>query len=177
MTRPFLPLHEMESRHIGLTLPVASAYLEAARVCFDRHHFPPEIFQISDDEIKLEVQVLWDKTGTREKGAWANNDDATRDGAYACAIAATEMTRELLAVRRADTRTGADYYLAPAGKVVEDLEDCLRLEVSGTDLDESAVRSRLKQKIKQAENGDSNLPAIAAVVGFRVKLIVIQTVK
>lgn len=177
MTLLFLPLHEMEARHIGLTLPVASSYLEAARVCLDRHHSSPELFEITDDEDKITVQVVWDETNHREKGAWANNDDATRDGAYACAIAATELTRRLFAVSRAETKTGADYYLAPAGKVIEDLEDCIRLEVSGTDLDESSVRSRLKQKVKQAEIGDSNLPAIAAVVGFKVKLIAIRAVE
>ena len=31
--------------------------------------------------------------------------------------------------------TGADYYVAPPGNSPEDLEDCLRLEVSGVDHD------------------------------------------
>lgn len=75
------------------------------------------------------------------------------------------------------TRTGADYYIAPIGQVVEDLEDCLRLEVSGTDLGVSEIKRRLREKVDQAFRGDSNLPALACVVGFRVQLIVIQTVE
>lgn len=92
-------------------------------------------------------------------------------------LAATELARGLVAVRRAETRTGADYYVAPIGQLAEDLENCLRLEVSGTDLESSGVKTRLHSKVEQALAGDSNLPALASVVGFRARLIMIQTVK
>jgi hypothetical protein len=48
--------------------------------------------------------------------------------------------------------------------------------VSGTDSDKYEVKRRLNSKIRQAKEGKSNLPAYAAVVGFRVKLISIQKV-
>ncbi|HEY7617774.1 MAG TPA: hypothetical protein VH744_13295, partial [Terriglobales bacterium] len=67
-------------------------------------------------------------------------------GAYACALAATELARGYVAVGRAETRTGADYYIALSGQIIEDLEDCLRLEVSGTDSEVSVVKTRLKGK-------------------------------
>ena len=63
----------------------------------------------------------------------------------------------------------------PFDEVVEDLENCYRLEVSGTDGDETEVNRRLHVKIKQALHGNSDLPALAAVVGFRVRMIVIAT--
>ncbi len=53
----------------------------------------------------------------------------------------------------------------------------MRLEVSGTHLDHSGVKNRLKEKVKQALDGNSNLPALAAVVGFQARIIVIQTVE
>jgi hypothetical protein len=57
------------------------------------------------------------------------------------------------------------------------LENCFRLEVSGVDKGaESLVASRLLEKITQARNGQSNLPALAAVVGFRAQQILIKTV-
>ncbi len=174
---PLLPLRGLHERHHGLTLTVAECYLEAARVCLDRHHTPPQEFLLNDDNKENSVLVEWDKTDERARDAWANHDDATRDGAYACALAATEFTRGYVAVKRAETRTGADYYLAPVGAAIEDLENYYRLEVSGTNLDSAGVRTRLKAKVEQALNGNSNLPALAAVVGFRARLIIIQTVE
>jgi hypothetical protein len=90
---------------------------------------------------------------------------------------ATELMLGLYAIRRAETRTGADYYVAPLDHTSEDLEDCYRLEVSGTNADEQEVRRRLGNKVRQAQHGQSNLPALAVVVGFRVKLIFMQAVE
>jgi hypothetical protein len=85
---------------------------------------------------------------------------------------------KLCAISRAETLTGADYYIAPIGRSTDHLEDCLRLEVSGTDSDSTyEVQRRLRSKIKQAKQGISNLPALAVVVGFRVKLIVMEAVE
>jgi hypothetical protein len=80
----------------------------------------------------------------------------------------------LVAVRRAETLTGADYYVAPVGADINDMETCLRMEVSGVDAGNAPeVRARLRQKLRQTEKGRSNLPALAAVVGFRERLIAI----
>jgi hypothetical protein len=50
--------------------------------------------------------------------------------------------------------------------------------VSGTNVGSSAeVNRRLREKIAQAEKGRSNLPAIAAVVGFKVLEIAISSLK
>lgn len=171
-----LPLNKMDERHQGLSHALAESYLEAARVCLDRHHDSPQEFTLNDDNKESDVLVQWEKSDERAKGAWANDDDATRDGAYACALAATELSRDYVAVKRAEKLTGADYYVAPTGATVEDLEDYYRLEVSGTNLDSSSVRNRLMSKVKQAHDGQSNLPALAAVVGFKARLIIIQTV-
>ena len=81
-------------------------------------------------------------------------------------------------MRRAETRTGADYYVAPHGASADDLEDCLRLEVSGVDRGpESVVRKRLNDKLRQAAAGNSNLPALAGVVGFKARLIAVANLE
>lgn len=177
MSSPKLPLNNIAARHKGLTNSIAESYCEAARVCLDRHHTSPEKFTLNDDALENLTIVEWEETDEQCKKAWANKDDATRDGAYAVAIAATELSRGLFAVKRAETLTGADYYIAPFGKDIEDLEDCLRLEVSGTDLNESQIKQRLIKKVNQALSGKSNLPALAAVVGFKAKMILIKTVE
>lgn len=172
-----LPLDNMAERHIGLTPEIAAYYHQAARVCFDRHHLPPTEFVLQEKAETLKVKVEWIPTDDRCKRAWANIIDTTEDGAYACALAATELMKGLVAVHRAETETGADYYVAPIGQNADDLEEWLRLEVSGTDQASNKVPSVLKKKVKQALAGNSNLPAIAAVVGFKAQLIMIQSVE
>jgi len=168
MEKPRLRFLDLNLRHIGLSEGVAGGFAEAACVCLDRHHAPPESFQIVDGERFNGVAIAdWATSDTRTKNAWANKDDATRDGAYGIAIATMELTRGLFAVGRAEIRTGADYYLGTSNEPREDYEEAIRLEVSGIDRsDESSMKTRLKQKLTQLEKGESNLPGIAIVVGF-----------
>lgn len=177
MSAPVLPLQRMAERHFGLTPALADSYLEAARVCLDRNHTSPQDFSIIEGDSVQVARVDWEPADTRTRNGWANSSDAVRDGAYACAIAAVELEMGWFAVKRAETLTGADYYTAPASGPVEDLEGCHRLEVSGTELKKSEVYSRLKQKVDQAKAGRSNLPALAVVVGFNVKMIAMEKVE
>jgi hypothetical protein len=57
-------------------------------------------------------------------------------------LVAIEVTRGLVAVARAQTRTGADYYLGAPGEPMEDLEANFRLEVSGIDEGREAAINR-----------------------------------
>lgn len=177
MKKPVLPLEEMNKRHEGLTAHVAGAYYEAACVSLSRNHTPPQDFDIVRDEGQVKAEVRWHAPDAQCLRAWANRDDATRDGAYACAIAAVEVVSDMYAVGRAETLTGADYYIAPKGTGAQDFERCIRLEVSGTHCDECELRRRLSEKVKQVKQGRSSLPAIAAVVGFRVRSIMLRRVE
>jgi hypothetical protein len=56
------------------------------------------------------------------------------------------------------------------------LKEWIRLEVSWTHLDDADLKTRLRQKVKQAAKGRSNLPALAVVVGFKARLIAAQNV-
>jgi len=80
----------------------------------------------------------WVKPDQRTLNAWANDIDATEFGAYGVSLAAVEVAKGLLAFSRTRTLTVADYYLAPAGTAPDDLENCLRLEVSGVDAGDAA---------------------------------------
>ena len=167
-----LNIHDMEQRHWGLTRATAEYLTEGARVCLDRHHQPPVGFQIRWAERNAEALVEWEQTDDRTRGAWANRIDTTEAGAYACVLAAVELLAGLVAVRRAEQLTGADYYVAPPGASSDDFESMIRLEVAGRDMASvSGIASLLECKLQQAASGDSNLPAIAGVVGFRVRLI------
>lgn len=175
---PQLPLRDMADRHSGLTPSVANSYIEAASVCLSRHHTSPITILIQKESKVTQAVATWGAVDERTRNAWANESDATRDGAYACALAAVELTANMVAVRRAETLTGADYYIGPQGQVVEDLENCLRLEVSGVDRgNDTIITQRVKKKIEQAAVGRSNLPAMACVVGFQAGKIVLRFVE
>ena len=162
----------MQQRHTGLTTAIADSYTEAAGVCLDRHHEPPTDFEIETDGSGTTVAVEWRPSDARTRRAWANETDATEAGA--CALAAVELVNGLVAVHRAETLTGADYYVARPGDSPADLEDCRRLEVSGVDRGlRGAVEERLRAKLDQVAAGRSNLPALAGIVGFRARLVML----
>jgi hypothetical protein len=170
-------LDSMHDRHRALTEAIAATYKEAASVCLSRHHVSPALITLSDDGIGSEAEVNWRVPDSRTIGAWGNDTDTTEAGAYGCVIAGVERMRELFAVRRAETHTGADYYVGPNGSGEDDLEGCLRLEVSGVDGGDGAVvAARLRAKVRQAQQGASNLPALAGVMGFAAKLLMVTDV-
>ena len=177
METNYLPLRGMEHRHPGLTAEVAAAYNQAARVCLDRHHISPARFSIQKENRSVLAVVEWGATDQRTRMAWANETDTTELGAYAMVLAALELTDGLVAVRRAETGSGADYYVGRPETGADDLEDCYRLEVSGTDRgSDRIIHGRLRDKIQQAAKGESNLPAMAGVVGFLSRLILLRLV-
>lgn len=173
-----LAFTNLSTRHSGVSQGLSASYAEAARVCLDRHHQSPQDFELQDSGQTFLAVAEWITASDGEKNAWANELDATEAAAYGLALAGIEITKGLIAVRRAHTRSGADYYLAVPGTSPEDLENCLRLEVSGIDRGSpTLLRARLRQKIEQASRGHSNLPAIATVVSFSALKMIIANVE
>ena len=170
-----LNLNSLHERHPGLTRGLGEAYSEAASVCMSRHHVPPVSVSVHHNG-EVQVRSLqYPAPNQRILNAHANEIDATEMGAYGLSLATVESVAGLVAVRRAETMTGADWYIAPIGSSFDDLESCIRLEVSGTDAGGSTeIERRLLEKVAQASRGQSNLPAIAAVVGFKVLEIAIS---
>jgi hypothetical protein len=163
--------------HPGLTRALAACYAEAAEVCLSRHHEPPHTtFAVECGGMRAERGLVWRSPSGAAGRAYNNRDDATRDGAYIVSIAAVNRELGLVALLRAETRTGADYYVGPPG--ARDIEEAFRLEVSGTDTGSiAAMRGRLQEKVEQARAGESDLPAYASVVGFLHRRILITPVE
>jgi hypothetical protein len=175
--KPKLKLELLHERHTGLTASLAGTFFEAASVCLNRHHDSPINMDIVCNGSCSTQLVDFQKPDARVLNAWANDIDTTESGAYGVSLAAVEVEEQMVAVRRAETLTGADWYVAPIGTEADDLENCFRLEVSGIDIGgRSVVDARLRQKIDQTRRGSSNLPAIASVVGFKERAIAIQKV-
>lgn len=169
---------ELDQTHPGVTEARAHVYAEAASVCVARHHRSPVEYTVWDrDERKL-MLLDWDVPDARCLAAWDNANEATETGAVGLVLAALEPCLGMVAVRRAETRTGADYYVGPAGSGREDLEHCLRLEISGVDRGPaSVVYGRVFEKVWQTLYGASNLPALVGVVGFKTCLVVLEPVE
>ncbi len=173
-----LNLNEMHERHRALTPAIAGGYREAASVCLSRYHSSPIEIKLVDNEVESSAELSWETPDSRVLDAWANTTDATEAAAYCCVIAGIELLRARYAISRAETGTGADYYIGPKGQARPDLEDCVRLEVSGVGSgDHEEVIRRVNKKVRQAQEGDSDLPALAGVFGFRAKLFVLRDVK
>ena len=120
----------------------------------------------------MRVQVTWEQTDERERDAWNNQLDATRDGAYAMAIAAAELAYGLITVSRAREQTGSDYLVVGTDAGAADLENTVRLEVSGIDRGNSAqVATRVRRKLDQLRRAAPDESGYAAVVGFQAHLI------
>jgi len=172
-----LALDQLHQRHPGLTEALSNTYCEAASVCLNRHHTSPVDMTIKSNGKSRTESLAFSVPDPRMLRAWANDIDATEAGAYGVSLAAVESEEKMVAMRRAETLTGADWYVAPIGASAEDMESFYRLEVSGINVGSwSAVRTRLKEKVAQTKKGASNLPAIAAVVGFEQKAIAIESV-
>jgi hypothetical protein len=162
-------IERLYERHPGLTSALGDTYAEAACVCFARFHEPPIALKLQHGSTARNGNLAFTIPDVRTQNAHANEIDATETGAYGVSLASLEALSGLVAVRRAETLTGADWYVAPVGTPIDDFEECIRLEVSGISAGTSAdIQRRLNEKVAQAARGQSNLPAIAAVVGFKV---------
>lgn len=106
--KPKLKLESLHERHIGLTVPLSGTYFEAASVCLSRHHQSPiEVEIVCNGVVKVRT-VEFPNPDARTLNAWANNIETTENGAYGLCLAALEAEEKMVAVRRAETLTGAD---------------------------------------------------------------------
>ena len=164
-------------KHPGVSDAVCEALSEAAEVCLARHHAPPNtLLHIVCDGRKSDKSLTWLTPTETAQRTWGNHDDATRDAAYIVSLAVVEYALGLVALSRADTRTGADYYVGRPEQY--DLEEAFRLEVSGLDRGGLAdIRRRLSMKEDQVRRGRGFLPAYASIVGFREAAVLISLVR
>ena len=171
-----LPIEEMHERHPGLPKDDSGALNGSLKVCLDRHHISPQEFLILDRDEK--VLVEWEPADDETFANNRNDKDATEDGAYACILAVVELTEGLVSLGRSSHGSGADFYVAPRGSTLEDLDSAYRLEISGTDTGSpSDIRYRLAEKVEQLLEGDGGEDGIAGVVGFKERLIRLERVK
>jgi len=177
---PALALEGVAARHTGLTDEVWNYHHQAACVCLDRHHAPPQPFTVRLDETREQHPIVWVPAEAAARRAWADSTEATECGAYALTIACAERMAGLVVILKAESPSGADWYVAPPGTGVDtngdpdlDAPGVRRFEVSGVDV--GPVGARLTEKRQQLLRGRSDLPGIAAVVGFQRAIVEMES--
>lgn len=174
---PFPTLADLHERHYGLTEAIARSYAEGAAVCMQRHHSSPTVISVvADAESAHDYLAVWTTPTERQRAAWNNQDDATRDGAYGMVIAAAEAHFGYFVVGRARTGSGSDYLFStqPHDQSDEQLDfqetELYRLEVSGIDhcASDAQLDARVELKLRQLRDGQSALPGVTGVVAFNL---------
>jgi hypothetical protein len=171
----------LPANHPGLTEAKAATLCAAACVCLDRHHRSPTSIDVHLDAAASRHSMAWAAPTVRDRNANRNEIDATCEGAYAVALMCLERKLDLVVVGRAEQGSGADWYVAPPGRGLNEAGEpnpddpaILRLEVGGHD-DRSDLPYKLKLKVRQLQAGASAVPGIAAIIGFKKARILIQT--
>lgn len=160
-----LDLASIAEGHIGITWAGATALVEAAAVCLDKHkHASGVILHVDRASASSTKHALVFATPTiRLKRANADLQDAVEAGAVAVAVAWLTSETDYRVVERSRKGTGFDYWL---GKSEETFD--ARLEVSGIlQGDTRTVGARLRTKLQQMVPSDKGgLPGYAVVVEF-----------
>lgn len=175
-------LRLLSARHPGLSETKALGLCAAASVCLHRHHrSPTKIDMRIDATLTSEHSVTWTAPTVRDRNANRNGTDATCDGAYAVALMCLDHGLDLVAIGRAEQGSGADWYVAPPGRGIDEagepnLDDpaIFRLEVGGHD-HRPSLPHELKLKVRQLQLGASTVPGVAAIIGFKKARVLIQT--
>jgi hypothetical protein len=185
---PFvLRCHDLNKRHWGVCDLTAQLYSASVNVCMERHHLSKSVdFAVQRNSLELVATVKWSDSIRRFRHSHAA-DRATEFAAYAIALATIELTDGLVALTWAYKGSRVDYFLAPANEADaarDDLENAIPLsslgtvgmEVSGVDAGSTArVNTRVKAKREQAKSSPER-PAIACVVAFLLKKIILKDV-
>lgn len=165
--------------HHQLSTHVWGGWAEAASVCCRRFHpMPPPAtsFAIQRGDHEWRIGITWRAPGEVVAGSHNNDLDATRDGAYAVAVASLHVVEGWRVLGRAQSASGADLLALREGDAADDF---IKVEVSGisagTDLRGlGELRRRLREKIVQVQKGNLELPGIAVVVGFELARVLVS---
>lgn len=147
----------------GLSSIKASALVEAAEVCLDAQGHRPDTTLVVRGEFSTEYSLHFKEPAAGLHRTYADEPEATEEGAVAVAIAVMLDRTDYVVVERSVKTTGFDYWLGRKEGIFE-----ARLEVSGIRHgSKSLIRKRVTQKLEQMAPSDhGGLPGYAVVVEF-----------
>ena len=166
LTEFVLDLDELESGFSRITPSRGAAWAEAAKVCLESegHESGVELQRISGNRYVLR----WSRKPECATDSWADDAEATEDGATAVAVLMARHETGHPDIRRMYGGHGFDYWCGVYSESTG-FSNQERLEISGIRSGtRSQVRTRVRQKLTQAHS-DLRLagyPAIAIVIEF-----------
>lgn len=167
-----VPPHEivlmsLEEGCPALTPDRGRSLAEAAAVCLESvgHGLQADLFVNANDAPSVYTILRPDVT-QQMRLCYNDPEEATEQGACAVAILLVRGLTGLTIVEQSRKGTGFDYWLGSEGE--SPFQNKARLEVSGIRVgDESTVKTRVGQKLRQARRSDAlRLPAYVVVVLF-----------
>jgi hypothetical protein len=169
-----LVLSELEKGVPALTPTLGKVMAECCAVCLDdQKHSKGVIFKVASDKEGKQAQDFviqdWEIVTENLKRCWRDLNEATELAASGIAILLIIQLTEFTTVERAVRTTGIDYWLGTKEDAGQNIfSRHARLEISGLlSGTESQIRSRVRYKLKQAQQSDySMLPAFIVVVEF-----------
>ena len=164
----------------GVTAETGAALAQAAGVCLESQgHAQGVNLRVRGDR-QGNHELHWPLETPQAQRSWANEDEATEQGAAGVAVLLAREEVGYLVVERANRGAGFDYWLGSQPAEVAPYE--AKMEVSGIrNGDESDIRRRVREKLDQiarhAPSVASNLPAYAVVTEFSRPVAEIREMK
>lgn len=153
----------------GVTAETGASLAQAAGVCLESQgHAQGVNLRVRGDR-RGNHELHWPLVTPQAQRSWANEDNATEDGAAGVAVLLAREEIGYVVVERANRGTGFDYWLGSQSEEVAPYE--AKMEVSGIrNGDETDIRRRVREKMEQIARPvppvAPNLPAYAVVTEF-----------
>ena len=138
---------------------------EAGGVCLEwQGHTPGVSLRVQGDVVHSH-ELRWSPATDQMRRAWADEQEATEEGASGIALLLTRQETGYSVNSRSRKGTGIDFWL---GSNPDVLITSARLEVSGIlNGDAATIRNRVREKMGQTERSDaSDLPVYVCVIEF-----------
>jgi hypothetical protein len=153
----------------GITPRYGACLAEAASFCMEDQKHSSGVRLRVDGDYDDYFRVLWISLSPQNQleRCWRDAEVATELGAYGIAALIIPLLTNYIVVERSRKGTGFDYWLGEKGRIDRLFQNKARLEVSGIrNGDESVIRQRVSQKMRQTSKSNGKLHAIIAVVEF-----------
>ncbi len=158
----------------AITPALGNMLAEAGVVCLQSQGHVPGVLLLLRGYSSNSYSLTWSPITVQALRAWNDLEYTTEHGAVAIAVLLAKQTIGYEVIESSLRGTGFDYWLGDVSGGV--FQRKARLEVSGIRIgNDSRVRSRVREKLKQTNQSDDlQLPAYVVVVEFGRPLAEVQ---
>ena len=163
-----LSFDALKAGSLGISAVYGSFLAEAASHCLQSNdHLNPVIINVTGD-ICTPGSLKWCELIERDRGSWADSDEAAEYGGYGVAILIALPLTCKDRVERSAKGTGIDYWIGEGEGQRGIFQRAARLEASGIFKgNKTRIAGRLAEKLTQTRRSDeTGLPAYVVIVEF-----------